>query len=221
MDHTPAPWFRPWALLMLVLAGATSACSIVSGSVETAEPLRPVGTQPPLLPATAGFTVVNDTGETICFLYVAPTSAFVWGDDWLSSTGSIESGESRSFEVTPGVYDLRAEDCDTVRLGEVSDVSVWASGYTWSLPFVPVTVRLVNASNIPICYVYIDPGTGPSGGNWLGSDAIITPHTSRDFAVPPGQEYYLRAHSCNRNIMDEQRRIPITTDIYTWTISEP
>src|SRR3989304_4458024 len=65
------------------------------------------------------------------------------------------------------------------------------------------------------------PATGPSGGNWLGPDAITPPHPSRDFAVPPGQEYYLRAHSCNRNIMDEQRRIPITTDIYTWTISEP
>jgi hypothetical protein len=214
---------RPWALLALALAGATLACTIVPGPVETAAPLPPAETQPPVEtqppPSSGGFTVVNDTGETLCYLYISPTSSDTWGDDWLGSTGTIGNGESRSFDVAPGDYDLRAEDCDTARLGEIFGVTVTASGYTWSIPFVPITVRMVNASSTPVCYVFISPSSQPTwGGDWLGHSEIIDPGDSRDFAVPPGQDFDMMAADCSQNTLDDQRGIAITTNIYTWTI---
>jgi hypothetical protein len=41
---------------------------------------------------------------------------------------------------------------------------------------------------------------------------------SRDFAVPPGQPYDMRALDCNQNTLDEQRSIQITTTVTTWTV---
>ena len=228
---------RPWALIALALAGASLACSIVPGPVETAIPLPPVETQPPViieteppiveteppLPPTSGnFDVVNDSGQTICYLYISPSTSDVWGDDWLGTTGTIASGESRSFSVPAGEYDLRAEDCDTARLGEVFGVTVTASGYTWEFPFVPVTIRMQNASSGTVCYVFISPSSQPTwGGDWLGQTETIGPGASRDFAVPPGQDYDMMAAACDQSTLDDQRGIPISTNVYTWTISGP
>lgn len=225
----------PWALIALTLAGASLACSIVPGPVETTVPLPPLETQapvateteppivetePPLVPASGDFNVVNDSGQTICYLYISPTTSDEWGDDWLGATGTIASGESRSFDVPAGEYDLRAEDCDTARVGEVFGVTVTASGYTWSFPFVPVTIHMVNASSTPVCYVFISPSSQPTwGGDWLGHSEIIDPGGTRDFAVSPGQDYDMMAAACDQNTIDDQRGIPITTNVYTWTIT--
>jgi hypothetical protein len=56
-------------------------------------------------------TMINNSGDTVCYVYISPTTDDTWGDDWLGSTETISNGSRRTFYVSPGNYDLRADDC--------------------------------------------------------------------------------------------------------------
>ncbi len=60
-----------------------------------------------------GGTVVlhNNTGQTICFVYISPADSDTWGSDRLGTTEVISPGWFRVFVVPAGFYDLRADDC--------------------------------------------------------------------------------------------------------------
>jgi len=60
---------------------------------------------------SAQVTVINDSSSSICFLYISPTTSDTWGEDVLGSS-VLEAGASRTFPVSAGSYDLRAETCD-------------------------------------------------------------------------------------------------------------
>jgi hypothetical protein len=79
---------------------------------------------------------------------------------------------------------------------------------------------MVNNSSNTVCYVFISPSTQTTwGGDWLGHTETIGPGGSRDFAVPPGQDYDMMAAGCDQSTLDDTRGISITTNVYTWTIS--
>jgi hypothetical protein len=214
-------------LVALALAGAILACSVLPSTVETSAPLAPVQTELPApiqteapLPSGGGVNIANESGETICYLYISPTTSDEWGEDWLGSAGTIASGETRSFDVDPGDYDLRVEDCDTSRISEVFGVSISGSGFNWAIPFVPVTLRMVNSTSSTVCYVFVSPSTSDIwGGDWLGRTETVGPGGSRDFAVPPGQSYDMMAADCDQNTLDDQRGISISNEVYTWEIT--
>lgn len=65
-------------------------------------------------------TVINSTSSTtICYVYISPTTESTWGDDWLGATEVISPGDRRTFDgITPGDYDLRADDCSHNSLAE-------------------------------------------------------------------------------------------------------
>jgi hypothetical protein len=185
--------------------------------VETSAPLAPAP-----LTLSGGVGVVNNSGETICYLYISPTTSDTWGDSWLGTAGAIEDGGTQTFDVASGDYDLRAEDCDTGRLAEARSVSISDSGYLWTIPYVPVTLRMVNNSGSTVCYVFISPSTDSAwGGDWLGRSETIGPGGSRNFAVPPGQDFDMMAADCDQNTLHDQRGIAISDEITTWTIPAP
>jgi hypothetical protein len=78
-------------------------------------------------------TLVNNSGQTVCYVYISPTSETTWGQDQLGSTETISSGSSRTFNVSAGAYDLRAEDCNHNALDEERNVNI-TGPYTWSVP---------------------------------------------------------------------------------------
>ncbi|MEW6569166.1 MAG: hypothetical protein AB1449_13575 [Chloroflexota bacterium] len=81
-------------------------------------------------------------------------------------------------------------------------------------------IRLVNNLDVAVCYVYISPSTERTwGDDWLGSQEVVRPGDSRDFDVPPGQDYDLRAEDCNGQELDEVYGISITSGRFTWTLS--
>jgi len=213
---------RPGALIFAAIAAATLACSGFPGVVETSVPLAPIETEDPVPLSNGAVSLVNDSLHTICFLYISPTSSDDWGESRLGTAGTIGSGETQTFEAASGDYDLRAEDCDSARVAEVRGVSISGAGFVWVIPDVPVTVRMVNNSGATVCYVFISPSTDRAwGGDWLGESETIGPGGSRDFAVPPGEDFDMMAADCDQNTLDDQRGIPITGEIYTWTIPEP
>lgn len=82
--------------------------------------------------ATVRLLVVNDSSTEICYIYISPSSADDWGDDWMGDMESLPSGWSRIFYVQPGVYDLQAADCDDNPLAEEYEVDL-TEDVTWTL----------------------------------------------------------------------------------------
>src|SRR3990170_268563 len=97
----------------LALVAATLACTIGGGS------------------GSGVFRLDNQSGQTICYVYISPTTNSEWGDDLLGATEVIETGQTRNFTVSAGDYDLRADTCDSIAISEVYGVTVPSSGYTW------------------------------------------------------------------------------------------
>ncbi len=101
------------ALGALALIAATLACSIGGGG------------------GSGAFVLENRSGQTICYVFISPSSQSTWGDDWLGSTEVVEDGQTREFNVSPGDYDLRADTCDNTAISEVYGITVSSSGYDW------------------------------------------------------------------------------------------
>ena len=78
----------------------------------------------------ASITLVNNSDETICYVYISPVESAEWGEDQLSPTEVIEPSRQRVFEVDPGTYDLMAADCDGNEVSTVWGVNL-TSSYTW------------------------------------------------------------------------------------------
>ena len=74
--------------------------------------------------AAVSFYVTNNSGQTICYLYISPVTDDTWNDDWLGDS-VLDNGNGMEFFVTPGEYDLLASDCD----GEAIEV-VWGATIT-------------------------------------------------------------------------------------------
>jgi hypothetical protein len=70
---------------------------------------------------TASLDVLNNSPDSICYLYISPETSDSWGADWLGESETIAQGENRTFFMGPGLYDLRAEDCDNNVLAESHD----------------------------------------------------------------------------------------------------
>ncbi len=233
----------PWAVVLvgLALLGATLACSFLSAAEPTATTapvqaptLPPLPTLPPVATTGGGggdgggsatITMINQSGETICYVNISPVTDQYWGDDWLSSSETVGNGQTRPFTVDPGGWDLRALTCDQDTIEEERQITVTASGFTWvvdpraQIPQGPATLRLVNNLSVSVCYVYISPVTDQYWGtDWLGADTIPAGE-SYDFAVPPGQSYDLRADDCSNNTLAQEQAIAISDTLTTWTVS--
>jgi hypothetical protein len=83
---------------------------------------------------SATITLVNNSGSTVCYVFISPNTETTWGNDWLGSTEVVSNGSSRVFTgITPGVYDLRADDCNDNTLYEEYGINISGS-YTWNIP---------------------------------------------------------------------------------------
>lgn len=109
MQQKSMIWARWYiAAVLLFLAVATLACSIPS--------------------RTASLTIVNNSSQQICALFLIEPGSGVWGEDWLGSDSTIAPGTSSTIsEIAPATYDLRVETCDgnsAERLSEKLDGEV-------------------------------------------------------------------------------------------------
>jgi hypothetical protein len=210
------------ALLVAALACTPLVAPPTVTPLPTSTPLPPTPTPLPPTPTTplGGITLVNQSGMTVCYVNISLSTDQQWGEDWLGQTGTVPSGQSQWFDVPVGTYDMRAQDCEHALIGEAWQVDITADGFTWTLPYSPITVTMVNQSSSPVCYVLISPSTSQFwGSDWLGSSEIIDVGDSRDFAIPPGQQYDLQALDCNQNPLQQDYQIMVTEQGITWTVT--
>jgi serine protease Do len=67
----------------------------------------------------ASLTVVNDSSDTICFVFISPTLSGYWGGDELGPTEVIEPSGTRIFDgLVTGRYDVSLRGCDLEVLSE-------------------------------------------------------------------------------------------------------
>ncbi len=174
---------------------------------------------------TVNLTMINDLGTEVCFVVISPNNATNWGDDWLGDSETVLPGGRRAFEVTPGVWDMAAVDCDLNYLAEEYGVYI-NSDTTWMLsasasPASASTgsydLTVLNHSSVDVCYVYITPLTADSWGpDWLGSD-IIPAGTSYTFYVDSGT-WDMQVVGCGDvGVLDEQYNVSVSGS-YQWEL---
>ncbi|MCP4542480.1 MAG: hypothetical protein GY832_35610 [Chloroflexi bacterium] len=117
---------RLLGLAVAFLVIATLACG---GGNETPPPptLAPSTEAPPTEPPppptepppteepteeTASLVIENESEGTICYVLISPEDDDDWGNDWLGDSDVIGPGDSHTFEVPVGLYDVEARDCD-------------------------------------------------------------------------------------------------------------
>ncbi|MBC8098211.1 MAG: trypsin-like peptidase domain-containing protein [Armatimonadetes bacterium] len=71
-------------------------------------------------------TLVNDARVDICGLYFSPTTSSDWGTNFLDNS-TLDQGDNFEFEVQPGDYDIRLDDCDDEPLDDARDIAVTAN----------------------------------------------------------------------------------------------
>jgi hypothetical protein len=223
-----------WMLLPLIAAlVASSACAALSSVVEeqAPTPLPPPTLAPPPTTApepigarTATLTMVNRSGEAVCYVQISPVTDDTWGDHWLGSSETVADGARREFEVDPGDWDMRALACDQETIHEARQVPVGLTGFEWVVlprpqrPEGPSTVRIVNEMSVDICFVRISPSTDQYwGSDWLGAN-VIQAGGQYEFPVPPGDTYDLRVEDCEGTALAESYQIRITPELYTWVV---
>ena len=56
--------------------------------------------------------VANDLGQTVCFVYMGPSTDPNWGTDWLRRREVVNPGQVRAFGIyRPVSWDIRVTDC--------------------------------------------------------------------------------------------------------------
>ncbi len=76
--------------------------------------------------------VINNTPQNICYLHISPSTSDNWGQDWLGTEEIIYAGESRTFTMETGMYDLRAKNCEEEIIAESVDNHLQGS-MEWNL----------------------------------------------------------------------------------------
>ncbi len=155
----------------------------------------------------ARLEITNDTGSyTFYYVKISLSSADSWGDDRLGSSETISPGDTRSFRLSNGTYDVKIEDEDGdeyvfwnvdvsgtvsmyVDLDDLGEQN-WGSGSSSSSyggDMAPVTIDN-ELGSWTIWYVYGDPSDSPWGDDRLGSE-LLSPGEAFTFYVPAGDYY--------------------------------
>jgi len=170
------------SLATVVLVLAALACG-TNGETPTPEvqPTREVQpTHPPAdtpadtpTPAPQGATleITNDSGIDVWYVYLSPSKADQWGEDWMGDQ-VIRDGETYSIAGVPeGIYDVRAED-ENQEVIEVWWNVDFEGTMTWTIAGL-VSLEVINESDDTITYLRISPSDSATwGDDWLGEDVI-------------------------------------------------
>jgi hypothetical protein len=194
----------------------------VSGN-GAALPVYPSPPTPiPVGGSTASLTVVNNSSQAVFYLYISPTTNSSWGDDQLGAS-TIPAGSSYTFTgLTPGSYDLKAEDSGHNIIQTWMGVSLTGS-VTWTLPSSggggsTASLTVVNNSGQAIWYLYISPTTNSSwGDDQLGVNTIPAGSSYTFTGLTPGS-YDLKAEDSAHNALKTWMGVSLTGST-TWTIT--
>jgi hypothetical protein len=165
-------------LATAILVTVMLACG-PSGETSTAE-VPPTSAVQPTPPPTntptpelqgAALEITNDSGADVWSVYLSPSKADQWGQDWLEDH-VIRDGETYVIAGIPdGTYDVKAEDEND----EVIEVA-WGADIegqmVWTIKGL-ASLEVINGSDDTIADLHISPSDSTAWGeDWLGTDTI-------------------------------------------------
>jgi hypothetical protein len=77
-------------------------------------------------------TVINNSSDDVCYVFVSPAGSTSWGNDWLGDSTILENGDQQTITVGSGVNDMQAADCDGNAIAEQYEID-FSTGQTWTL----------------------------------------------------------------------------------------
>ncbi len=208
---------------------------VVDLPTETPEPVEPTRTpEPPMPTRDAGanlalFQIVNRAAEPVCRLYVSPATKENWEDvdQVLGTSGRLAPGATFEYEVPPGQYDLRADDCSGQLMNTDFGLTM-GPGQVVSWEIIDATDRvpdgtgirltIVNDSGTDLCYLYISPTTEQTWGPDELINDVIGRGTTYTLDVRPGL-YDLRAETCD-DLGIDQYNVNLNNP-YQWVVTPP
>jgi hypothetical protein len=214
-DETPTP------IIVTEEKGDTPTPSGPTPS-PTLTPMPPTSTPrsadtPPESGGGATLTFQNYSGEPVCYIAISPTDSDNWGPNRLGGGERIPDQTSRAFDLTPGIYDLRVENCNAEVLYEergfniADDLTITSGGQGGTQGVITV----LNQLNRSICFVFISPSSSDSWGNdRLDSDETILPGDRRDFWLPNESTYDIQALDCDNNVVLERDDVILQGSIF-------
>lgn len=75
-------------------------------------------------PPDSMLRITNASNATVCFVNFSLTTETYWRSDRLGPSETIAPGATRSFEVEPGVYDIRLLNCDQQELAVQTGIAI-------------------------------------------------------------------------------------------------
>jgi hypothetical protein len=79
----------------------------------------------------ATLEIINQTGDTLWYLYISPSSSDSWGEDWFGNE-VLMAGETFVVTLEPGTYDLAAVNSEDVTVEEVYGMEISGS-MSWTV----------------------------------------------------------------------------------------
>jgi len=215
-----APTVRPVVtpLVTLVHPTATSVRPTATTAPPTAtrEPQSPTHTPEP---SGEGFevTIQNWSPYDVCYVFISPSTAESWGDDWLGEQEMIPPDARRSFSVPAGPHDIEVLTCD-----EGVMATAWETSYDLELEVSApdlVSIWVINDLATEICFLYASPEVSDDwGSDRLGEYEAIAPGDARVIFVTP--EYVdVMAEDCDGNIVAQVFGI-FPEPEYVWLLSD-
>ena len=176
---------------------------------------KPTATLEPKAPAGATIEITNDSGIEVWYVFISPSDAEEWGEDWLGDDNVLSDGQVHTVAGIPeGTYDVMAADEDGETIETLWDVQV-DSDMTWSITGL-TSLEVVNDTDEVIAYLYISSTDSDSWGeDWLADEVIGIGETYMLDGVPQGA-YDLKA----ANLDEESIEILYNVDLAgerTWT----
>jgi PKD repeat protein len=83
-------------------------------------------------PPSATLILHNNTGSAICYVYFSHPDE-PWGDNRLGSGERVEPGQTRSWGIAAGAWDLEASDCSIQMVDQEMGVNI-SGTYFWQAP---------------------------------------------------------------------------------------
>lgn len=206
------------AVVMLVAAALACGPSAPSPTPVPTETVPPATPTPTLTPTPSGpsLQIINQSGRTITGVYISPTDADEWGENWL--TGSvIQDGESYTISgLTPGTYDLRADDESGQRFQIAWEVEI-REPVEWVVTG-KASLTVVNHSDETIAYLYVSPSDSTEWGeNWLDTEVIPSGSSWTLTDIPTGK-YDVRVANAAGETIETAYSVSLIGD-QTWNVT--
>jgi hypothetical protein len=230
MKKTRWIWLAVAALVMATLAcagGEETTTPQPQAVVEVTPTMMPTNTpkpeptptpkpEEPKEPEGATIEITNESGVDVWYVFLSPSHAEEWGEDWLGDDATILDGQTHIIAGIPeGLYDVMASDENGEAIEIWWEVDV-EGDMTWTITGLS-SLQVVNDTDEDVAYLYISPTDSDSwGDDWLGDEVIAAGDTYVVGDISPGT-YDIKAV----NLDDESIEIVYNIDIAgerTWTL---